>query len=122
MDTHLATTQIRLQQWTGIIQDRINSGLKVDEYCEQHQLSRNAYYYWLRKVKEAALISAGSRFTELQVPAQNSVNEDSAVQRLIAEQTFSPQLIITYGDAVISVNENTSKELLAMVCEVIRHA
>lgn len=122
MDTHLATTQIRLQQWTRIIQDRINSGLKVDEYCEQHQLSRNAYYYWLRKVKEAALISAGSRFAELHVPAQNPANEGSAVQKSTDERNFSPQLIMTYGDVTIFVNENTPKELLAMVCEVIRHA
>ena len=73
-------------------------------------------------MKEAALISAGSRFAELQVPAQNPINEGPAVQKSTAEQNFSPQLIMTYGDVTISVNENTPKELLAMVCEVIRHA
>ena len=25
------------------------SGLSVNDYCSQHQLSRDAYYYWLRK-------------------------------------------------------------------------
>ena len=56
MDTRLATNQILLSEWTRIIKDRCQSGLKVDDYCKQHQLSRHAYYYWLRKVKEAALI------------------------------------------------------------------
>ena len=39
------------------------SGQKVDLYCEQHGLSRDTYYYWLRKVKEVALKQAG--FVEL---------------------------------------------------------
>ena len=39
------------------------SGQKVDLYREQHGLSRDAYYYWLRKVKEVALKQAG--FVEL---------------------------------------------------------
>ena len=64
MDTKLATIQIRTKQWASIIQDCRSSGLKVDDYCEQHSLSRNAYYYWQRKVKEAALSQAG--FVEIQ--------------------------------------------------------
>lgn len=48
MDTKLATTQIRIRQWAAIIHER---GLKVDDYCEQHGLSRNAYYYWLARRK-----------------------------------------------------------------------
>ena len=59
MDTKLATQQIRIQQWAAIIKDRISSGLKVDDYCRQHDISRDAYYYWLRKVKEAALTQSG---------------------------------------------------------------
>ena len=46
MDTKLATIQIRTKQWASIIQDCRSSGLKVDDYCEQHSLLRNAYYYW----------------------------------------------------------------------------
>lgn len=45
------TKNVRLQQWMSIIQDCKSSGLKVDDYCLEHNISRNAYYYWLRKVK-----------------------------------------------------------------------
>ena len=51
MNTKLATTQIRITEWAAIIKDCKSSGLKVDEYCQQHDISRDAYYYWLRKVK-----------------------------------------------------------------------
>ena len=69
MDTKLAAAQVRLQQWAAIVRERKESGLKVDDYCEAHNISRNAYYYWLRKLREAALESQGSRFVELPAPA-----------------------------------------------------
>jgi hypothetical protein len=45
------TNKYRLEQWTAIIQERINSGKRVDVWCEENNISRNSYYYWLRKVK-----------------------------------------------------------------------
>ena len=58
-DIQTVTQNVRLQQWTAIIQDRQTSGLKVDDYCSEHNISRNAYYYWLRKVKAAAIENSG---------------------------------------------------------------
>ena len=58
-DIQTVTQNVRLQQWTAIIQARQASGLKVDDYCSEHNISRNAYYYWLRKVKAAAIENSG---------------------------------------------------------------
>ena len=107
MDTKLATKQIRLQEWAGIIKDCKSSGLKVDDYCSQHGLSRDAYYYWLRKVKEAALMQAG--FVEM--PAVRTVPSG-----------FIPQMQITIDDVEIGINKDTPAELLSTVLGVIRHA
>ena len=49
MDTQLATSQIRLQNWVAVIRDQKSSGLTIKDYCQEHDLSENAYYYWLRK-------------------------------------------------------------------------
>ena len=65
MNIKLVTRQIWSHEWAAIIKDCKASGQKVDIYCKQHGLSRDAYYYWLRKVKEAALKQAG--FVELPV-------------------------------------------------------
>lgn len=59
MNPKLATSQIRLKNWAAIIQDRKQSGLSVNDYCSQHQLSRDAYYYWLCKIKENLLVESG---------------------------------------------------------------
>lgn len=114
MNTRLATNQIRLSEWTRIIKDRCQSGLKVDEYCEQHQLSRHAYYYWLRKVKEAALIH--NSFVEL--PAL----PEKTVPGTTIENHFIYQMTVTIGNTVLGVSESTPMELLSRVLEVVRNA
>ena len=45
MNTKLATTQIRITEWATIIKDCKSSGMKVDDYCQLHDISRDAYYY-----------------------------------------------------------------------------
>lgn len=114
MDTRFATNQIRLSEWTRIIKDRCQSGLKVDEYYEQHQLSRHAYYYWLRKVKEAALIH--NSFIEL--PAL----PEKTVPATISENHFTYQMTVTVGNTVLGVSESTPIELLSRVLKVVRNA
>lgn len=39
-DVQSTKKQLHMQQWAAIIEDRIASGLKIDEYCEKNQLSR----------------------------------------------------------------------------------
>ena len=110
MDTRIATTQIRMQNWVEIIQDRNASGLTIDDYCKAHELSRNAYFYWLRKIRDAALESKGVSFTE--VPLADLQTEMAALD-------FQPKLTVQIGNAVVRVNESTPKRLLTMVCEVL---
>lgn len=38
--------------WEKKIKERVSSGLKVADWCEQNQVSRHAYYYWHQKIKE----------------------------------------------------------------------
>lgn len=117
MNTKLATSQIRLNEWTAIIKDCKASGQKVDIYCEQHGLSRDAYYYWLRKVKQAALEQAG--FVEL--PALSS--ERPLVKTIEkGTATFETQMIIRINEIEFCVNENSSSELVSRMLEIIRHA
>lgn len=118
MDTKLATTQIRLQQWAAIIKDRCESGLKVDEYCELHQLSHNAYYYWLRKIREAALtnIPEPHEFAELKQP--EPVDECLHPE----DNPAFPQMIIRLGEVSLEINHSTPMDLLSRTLEVLKHA
>ena len=78
MNTQLATTQIRLANWANIIHARNESGLSINEYCRQNGLSKGAYFYWLRKLRSAALESSGTRFVEVQSPVPEICVDPSA--------------------------------------------
>lgn len=109
MNTKLATTQIRITEWAAIIKDCKSSGMKVDDYCQQHDISRDAYYYWLRKVKAAALQQAG--FVELPVPEVKPIPTTG----------FTAQMVVKVGSAELSINNDTPTELLTRILEVIHH-
>ena len=97
MNTKLATSRMRTGQWADIIKDCKESGLKVDDYCAQHGLSRNAYFYWLRKVKEVALTQSG--FVEVRQQVE------------VSSCYPSPKLTASVNEVVLGIDENTPMDL-----------
>jgi len=109
MDTKLVTKQIRPNEWADIIKSCKSGGMKVYEYLEQHGISRDSYYYWLKKVKEAALSQAG--FVEM--PSFSSVPKS---------ESFVTQMVVKAASADLCINNDTPSELISRVLEVIDHA
>lgn len=107
-NTKLATSRMRTGQWPDIIKDCKESGLKVDDYCAQHGLSRNVYFYWLRKVKEDALTQSRS------VEVRQQVEVSSCYP--------SPKLTASVNEIVLGINENTPMDLLENVIKVLKNA
>ena len=114
-DTKLATTTLRMKYWAEIIHDRSESGLPVYKYCQEKGLSKNAYFYWLKKIKEAALKSAGVDFVEL-----DSFIKPEQGRKTIPD--FDTEAIVSVRDINISVNSRTPKNLLASILEVAANA
>lgn len=54
MDTREIAKEYRLGHWAGVIRDRNASGLTTKAYCESAGICENVYYYWQRKLREAA--------------------------------------------------------------------
>lgn len=54
MDTRKVTAEYRLAKWAEIIKTRQEKGQSIQEYCEAEGISRNAYFYWQRKLRETA--------------------------------------------------------------------
>jgi putative transposase len=59
MGIRAATRDYRMSQWAQVVQERIDSGLSVEEFCVSIGISRNSYYYRLRKLRETALERVG---------------------------------------------------------------
>ena len=43
-----------MQQWSGMLRERQESGLSVKEWCLEHGISEHSYYYRLRRLRQAA--------------------------------------------------------------------
>ena len=54
MNTREIAVEYRLSHWAGIMRSRQESGLSIREYCRRESFHENAYYYWQRKLHEAA--------------------------------------------------------------------
>lgn len=54
MKPDIVKKEYRLQEWSEMLQSQKQSGLTVKQWREEHEIRDNAYYYRLRKVREAA--------------------------------------------------------------------
>ncbi len=120
MNAREVTTNYRMKEWTGIVQDRINSGLSINEYCNQNGLSRNAYFYWLKKIRNRIIIDA-TALTEESTQNPISFQELSIPEPSVPVVTPQDQISIGINGMTINVTKDTSKELLLRVLEVARH-
>jgi len=90
MNTRHIAEEYRLSRWAEILRERKESGLSVRAYCEHAGFHENKYYYWQKKLREAAceelirspgnemtMMSAG--FVELKLPTQRLLPQAAAV-------------------------------------------
>ena len=49
--------QLLLRKWADIVQERMQSGLTVEEFCVHNQLSSKSYYRWQKLVRESVMPS-----------------------------------------------------------------
>ena len=71
--TSLVAQQMRLSEWAEQIKECQNrpQGMKIDEWCQMHGITKANYYWRLRRVREAFLEATDITpiFVELPVPA-----------------------------------------------------
>ena len=48
-------SQLKLEHWRKLIAECQSSGMTVKQWCAQNEISKDQYYYWLRKVREMAI-------------------------------------------------------------------
>lgn len=89
--------------WNQRIAERKASGLNVTDWCEKNNLSKHAYYYWLKRI-EATKESTDTPmpvFVEIK-PAYTTSN-----------QTIKSALQITLNDINIAISNSDNAKLAA---------
>lgn len=103
--------QVRMSNWASLIKARQESGQTVKEWCATNDISINAYYYWLRKLRKAAI--------ELADQHEASPTQFAKVPTGALQLSSSASLRIIKGDTVVEVSNDTSEHLLLFLKEVI---
>ena len=69
--TSLIAQQTRLSEWAEQIKECQNrpQGMKIDEWCQMHGITKANYYWRLRKVREAFIETADIAPTFVELPA-----------------------------------------------------
>lgn len=116
--TSLVAQQTRLSEWTDLIRDCQNrpQGIKIDEWCPLHDITKANYYGRFRKVREAYLETAEQTqtFVEVTSPAIHPVNVTS-------EHKISA-VIRGRNHFTLEIIEQTSASFLKTLLGVISNA
>lgn len=99
------------------MKDRQTSGLSIKDFCKTAGFHENVYYYWQRKLREAAC-------EELAV--QEAGSEKSlvpvgwAVCATVEPVAKDKVLTVEISGCCVYVEADTDPELLSKVCRVLR--
>jgi len=96
-----------------VIQEQKCSGLNIKEFCQEKGITRNAYFYWQRKIRKATCEGL------LKVEKTAGIVPTGWMQ-LEPKQATGTTLDIEIGGCHITVDEKTDPELLKKVCRILR--
>ena len=118
--TSLVAQNTRLNEWAQQIRDCQNrpAGIKVDDWCHEHGITKAAYYWRRRKVREALLgiadYDAPTEFVELQQS-----------DHLVGNTVSSPQIIAVLkgqNKLTLEITDQISEPLLTSLLGAMIHA
>lgn len=113
------TSQYRLEQWANIIQECVSSGKLVNDWCAENNISRDRYYYWLRKVKLAAgevmskkiQVSEQPKFVPLIPVATDCVSISNAPEAVI---------VIKLNGFVLEIQNSATEAIIERTLKVLK--
>lgn len=109
MNTREITNQYRLAQWSQILAERL-ADESVDEFCDRTRISKSQFFYWQRKLRDAAFEQLAEPTTAI-IPNGWAVCE--ATEPTIPEAAAN-SIAIEIGNCRVNVNEGWRWILVAL--------
>ncbi|MBQ9248232.1 MAG: hypothetical protein IJ171_06565 [Ruminococcus sp.] len=112
--------QVRLNQWSAMVQEREDSGLSVEAFCKQAGIAPKTYYYRLRRLREAAI-----KKTQMET-LQPTTSQPELVQYTlptgyVAEPT-TQSIVIRTSSTTVEIPMNTNPEVVAAAVSFLKQS
>ena len=119
MDSTTFTRQMKLNKWSEIVKAQNESGLTVTSFCKENSIAKGKYYYWLKRIRQAACDNlptvTKSNFVPV-MPKYDYVSKNTIIT------TSSYAMRISLGEIVLEFSNEASSDLIENALRVISHA
>ena len=118
------THQVRVEHWTRILNECMNSGMSKTAWCRVNGISEKQFFYWQRILRREAYEASQNP----SLPAVTATGQLSAVQQPVsfaeiklpavspdASSVFHPDLVLRKGELVLEISNSASAELLSRI-------
>ena len=112
--------QVRLNQWSAMVQEREDSGLSVKAFCKQAGIAPKTYYYRLRRLREAA-IKRTQLGTVQPTTSQPELVQYTPPTGYIGDPT-SQSIVIRTSSTTVEIPVNTSPEVVAAAVSFLKQS
>lgn len=95
--------QKSFELWKQRIADKNTSGLNVTDWCDKNNLTKHAYYYWLKRIKTA------TQKSDVLIPVFAEIKP----KHTSPEKGVKSGLQITWQDINLTVSDSNTVKLAA---------
>ena len=121
MTTKRITEEIRLRHWAQVVRERIEQGISIKDYCESQGIKRHKYFYWQRKLREAACKEIEPKIQESNPEEKQGklVPQGWALCGLQEVEPATEPITIEIGKFSIKTGAAVNKATLEAICRVL---
>ena len=126
-------TQHNLKKWAAIIKECRSSGMKILQWLEINNISKDQYYYWQRKLKETCIDTLerqAATFVELPVTKEVSASTELTVTHSVYEnknddssfKDNSIAAVIKTNGVIFEITNTATPDFIKNLIEAFNHA
>ncbi len=110
----------KLSQWITLVRDCQSSGKTVEAWCNDNNISRNTYYYWLRRVRRAACENLPG-IVKRENPIVPVTFQIPVVSSEKIQSCSDAGITLHIGSFILELHNGMSSELLTTTLQALNH-
>jgi hypothetical protein len=119
VDTREVAQKYRMRQWVETIRECRSSGQTVKAWCADHSINTKSYYYWLKRIREAACealptLGESSSIVPVNIPANGAGSG-------LGAKDASSQIVLRFGSVVLELRNNASATLIENTLKALQN-